>query len=297
MFLHKLSRSRVMLFGTVSVLLVVVGTVMWFMNNKKPIAKTTTVPQTKTYLRISELPAATSTKEVIVQALEKAFWDQKLYEAASWPIPQRDDERLVLATPTLTGKVGAFACGSFFQYPYCGLYIKTATTSRLIAWGESLAGFDNVEDIQDANHFRVGYSFTFLNYSSVAHKSLNLQTGEIVPLLNMEIDLVDTSASMLVTGLGHDLTLDVKGERLSDGLMPLEVSLKDASGHTVYQIPANEISQLKTSAGTNADNSIPLLLLPSKDDVSTEILHVKIYGVTYQLDLKSKTLKPVSALN
>jgi hypothetical protein len=244
-------------------------------------------------MRLSELASTSSTKAQIANVLENAFSDHKLFEAADWPIPKREGYRLVLATPTVTGVAEQFICGGFFGYPGCGLYLTTATSSRLIAWGESLTGFHDVEDFPDADHVQIGFTWSFLNYSSIAHQLLNLRTGAMVPLMNVEVDLTDTSANMLVTGHGNILMLFVSGQRVNGGISPQEVTLKDADDRVIYQMPKAEVEKLVSIAQKSVDHAPPLVLSPGKDDVSSEVLHVQLFGVAYQLDLKAKSLKPL----
>jgi hypothetical protein len=294
------SKARFVLFGTAAVLVIGIGTVAWKLNERRAHSvdqvldtKGSQGSDSKTYLRPDELNAVSSTKEQMAGALERAFTDHRLYEAASWPVPKREGFHLVLATPTVSGKEEQFSCGGFYNYPYCGLYLTTATSSRLLTWGESLTGLQDIEDFPDAGHVQIGFAWSFMNFSSITHQLLDLQTGAMVPLMNVEIDLTDTSANMLVIAKGNILTLFVSGQRVSGGLSPQEIQLKDENDRVMYHMQKSEIDHLVTNVQKSVEKPGPLVLLPQKDDVMKDVLHVELFGIAYELDLKAKTLKPL----
>jgi hypothetical protein len=249
-------------------------------------------PQTSV-ITIEDVEAATSTDR-IREVLEKAFTEHQLLVAGSYPIPKTTNE-LVLAAPGFSSSTNQAISGCDLQEnPYCGLYITGATGTRLVAFGPKLAGFSKVERFIDSGHAQILTSWTLYQFTSTDRKQLNLETGEIIPLLVTETDQDDRSATLNVSGSGVGLTVRMRGTTVASRLAPDGVDVINGEGKVVFTLPDSGIVPIQHAFEEDADRRLkPIHVLPTDDDVETNTLTVQFYGVPFKLDLKKHLLESV----
>lgn len=247
-------------------------------------------PFGKAYLLQSTLPgAASSAKSEVAELLLAGFRAGRLYTAGEWPVPRREGTRMVLAAPTQTGEAEPLRCG-FIGHKFCGLYLVTPTSTALAAWGDALTGLSAVERFTDPTHVVLTLAWTFFDYTTMEHSQLNLQTGELIPLLKLELDVTDDSAELQVSGQGTELALYINGELEKSRLVPKKITLQDSAGRTLYLLPAHEVEQLAEASRSNAVAPAPALILPSNNDVESQRVRLLLFGRPFELDIKSARL-------
>ncbi len=244
------------------------------------------------YLVLDSLPpVSTSTKEQLPELLLAAFRMGRLYAAEEWPV--LNDEKLVFASPTVSGKPEKPVCGSR-DYPYCGLYLVTPTSTSLVAWGEELTGFKSVEGVPDADHAVLLRSWSFLNYSIIERIGLDLKTGEMVPLLTLELDVSDESAELQASGQGRNASLLITGGSEKSRLVPTALLVKDEKGKTRFSLSQDDVLRL-AEAARSGERKPPVAVQPSKEDVTSGQINLLLFGLPYELDLKSYKLTALTS--
>ena len=183
------------------------------------------------------------------------------------------------------GKPEKPVCGSR-DYPYCGLYLVTPTSTSLVAWGEELTGFKSVEGVPDADHAVLLRSWSFLNYSIIERIGLDLKTGEMVPLLTLELDVSDESAELQASGQGRNASLLITGGSEKSRLVPTALLVKDEKGKTRFSLSQDDVLRL-AEAARSGERKPPVAVQPSKEDVTSGQINLLLFGLPYELDLKS----------
>lgn len=251
------------------------------------VAPLTSESEQPAYLVLDSLPpVSTSTKDQLPELILAAFRMGRLYAAEKWPV--QNDSKLVFASPTVSGKPETIACGSQ-SYPYCGLYLVTPTSTSLVAWGDALTGFKSVERVPDADHAVLLQSWSFLNYSIIERKELNLKTGAIVPLLALELDVSDEFAELQASGQGRNATLLITGESQQSRLIPKTLIIRDEKDKTRFSLPSGDVQRL-AEASLSGERKPPVAVEPSKDDVDSGQINLLLFGVPYELDIKAYKL-------
>jgi hypothetical protein len=203
------------------------------------------------------------------------------------------DQRLVLASPVLSNEEKKTGNCSFQDNVYCGLYLadSRSSESRLVLFGSKMDGFKKVERMIDPTHAQVLTSWAMYNFTSTDRSSLNLETGELSPLLITEIDQDYVSAELRVIELGDTFVLSISGDTTKTRLIPKNVILKDIKGKAFSSLSESDILEFQKKLEDDTERKItPIEVLPSVNDVEQRSIEVRLYGIPYKLDLASKTI-------
>jgi hypothetical protein len=283
--------------GIVS-LLIIAGAVYWFTHygpradverDTQPAVELTT----ESYATEDEFP---DIKEVapedVEAALLKAFNEGKLLETMSAEIPGSDGDVLVLAAPTKSGSGEVIDCG-IRGHVYCGLYKKSATGNRLLLWGSRLAGFAGIERFIGTSHAIIGMAWNMLNFTSVERYQINLDNGELVPKLLIELDAGDDFGELTASGFGERISVRIHGSYDRGRVVPEKIGVWDTSDERLLsELDAKTVSHF-AQVVTEADDVIsPIFVLPSDTDVESLMINIELYGERYVLDLERRVLEP-----
>lgn len=249
----------------------------------------------KALLMISDLPKINSTTtEQVKEMLEEAFTQNKLVISSTYQIA-RTENSLVLAAPSFSKDVDEMGTCDLNDNPYCGLFEVTATSSRLVMFGSKLTGFQKVERFIDAQHAQILTSWSLFNFTSIDRKQLNLETGELLPLLITETDQDSQSASINIIGDGRVVMLVVEGSTVKSRLVPERVTLQDSNHLILSTLSSDEIHELQTNVTSDADQRVMTIVIhPTDNDVINKSLLVDLCGVTYKIELDKNAIKKVN---
>jgi len=286
----KTQKALLMIIG---IIIITIGVIGYRLYTHSPVHEDLIPKQPQQpILTMAELPAFASTStEAIRQMLDEAFVQGRLITAATYPIPNTSNA-LVLAAPGFanSSKDATFGC-DLQDNPYCGLYLKNSTGTHLVIFGSKLAGFIKVERFIDADHAQILTSWTLFNFTSTDRKQLNLQTGELIPLLITETDQDDRSATLNVSGYGDVLTVRMIGTSIGSRLTPDDVDIQDQTKRTIFKLSDKDVVSIQQKFENDADRKLrPIQVIPTDDDVVGKTLRVELYGVPFKLDLQKKTM-------
>jgi hypothetical protein len=241
--------------------------------------------------KISDFPA-TSTDDGLKTLLLAAFRSNRLEELWSADIPNGPG-RLVLAAPTPDGTSETGSCSDAGRL--CAFYVTGGAdgAGRLLVSGERISGFLGVEAFEDGGHARIATAFSLYNYSNVGRYRLDLKTGELVPILMLEIDSDESSATSLqASGYGDILNLSISGSRVNGRFIPSKIAVTTDNGTTVMGLRADLVAGLAKRTA-NAASTVPAIRInPSNDDTRTLAIHLDLFGMPYVFDLSARTLEP-----
>lgn len=287
----KKQKAMMMIIGIVIITVGVIGYRLYIQSHLSQ--KLLPVQSHQSMLLIKDLPQLTSTStEEIRQMLDQAFVQGRLIVASTFSIPKTSNE-LVLAAPSFTSSTEESTIGCDLQSnPYCGLYVKNSTGTHLVIFGSKIAGFTKVERFIDPDHAQILTSWSLFNFTSTDRKLLNLQTGELIPLLITETDQDDRSATMNVSGYGDVLTLRMIGTSVGSRLTPDDVDIQDKDKKTLFKISDQDMIQIQQNFESDKDRHFkPIQVIPTDDDVTSKTLRVELYGTPFKLNLQTKTLE------
>ena len=234
--------------------------------------------------------SSTSTDAQTRTQLQDAFTKKKLAILWSATLPDHQ-RRLVLAAPTLDGTIKSASCQD--AQAFCAFFIEDGASSRLLTRGSRIMGFQHLERFSDADHAIIAVKFSLLNYSSIERLSLDLKTGELVPLLVLEMDVDDQLTRLTASGYGDIVLLSIDSIRDQGRDFPTRVTVQTDDGKILSQIDQATIGHF-ADLQKKANNPLKSLTVePSDTDVSTLKVSVSLFGESYLFDLKQKTLTPV----
>jgi len=277
-------------------LLIIAGAIYWFMNfgpsadrierqNETPIG----------YATEDEFPDANvASGEEIERALVDAFKAGRLLEILSIDIPDTNGDALVLAAPTLSGAEEAVDCG-IRSHKFCALFRKSPDDDRILLWGNKLAGFAGVERFIDSNHVIIATAWSMLNFTSIERQELNLENGELLPKLLIELDEGDDFGEMQIRGHGDDVSLWIEGSYDRGRVVPERIVVRNAANHDeIYQEMDREaVAHFAESVAASEEPIQPIFVLPSDTDMETLIISIELYGEPYAFDLNTREILPL----
>lgn len=286
-------KTLILIVGICLISAVVIGFRLY---RKGTIQKTTTQNDKNrgALLLVSDLPNISSTTTGRIEdLLEAAFADRRLVMSSTYQIA-RTENKLVFAAPSYSKEAEAIGGCGLSDNPYCGLYLVTPTSSRLIAFGSKLAGFEKVERFIDPQHAQFLTAWSLFNFTSIDRKQLNLETGEIIPMLIVEIDQDSQSASLNAIGNGRIATLMIEGSTERSRLIPERITIQDSNHRMLFALAEEDILELQHRVSADVDQRImSIVLQPTDEDVIEEKLQVKLYGVPYIFDLVKNSLEKI----
>lgn len=246
---------------------------------------------TSGYLTVGELPKITSTStDQVRQMLEEAFIQDRLVVSSTYQIA-RTNGQFVLAAPSFSAKTSDMGNCGLLDNPYCGWYRIDDSGRHLVLFGSKIAGDSVVERFVDKDHAHIRTEWSLYNFTSIEHQQLNLTNGELLPLLSIEVDQDDQSASVNISGSGIVLRTEIMGRSESTRLVPDRVDVKDQSGRIVYSLPQTDIQQFQQAISGDRDRKLKTIRIRStNEDVISKTIHLNLYGVSYIFDLSKKTL-------
>lgn len=283
---------------TVSIF-VIAGAVYWFLSSgpsESVLQNGENLESPTNFLRTEDLSSDTDmTDEDIEKELLNAFGEGRLVEALMYDIPGTDGAELVFAAPA-TGEMDEVQCGLQGE-GFCGLYVRSADEYRLVLWGSRLVGFAGVESFPDQDHAIIATAWTLYGFTSIERNQLNLETGEIVPKLLMELDISDTFAELQVRGYGDMLSLRIEGEMVGGELIPERIYLQDDNGQTISELDDETIATfVDLVQASPADDPLQaLFVMPSDRDINERTIAISLYDVPYMLDLTTEALVPLQS--
>lgn len=243
------------------------------------------------YLTVGELPKLTSTStDQVRQMLEEAFIQDRLVVSSTYPIARTTDQ-FILAAPSFSKTKSDMGNCGLQDNPYCGWYRVDTNGRHLVIFGSKIAGDSIVERFVDKTHAQIRTEWSLYNFTSIEYRQLNLDNGELLPLLALEVDQDDQSASVNISGSGIILKLEMTGRSESTRLVPDRVDLKDQSGRIVYSLPQKDIQKLQEQVSSDTDRKLKAIQIQStNEDVASKTIHIALYGISYLLDLDKKIL-------
>lgn len=244
---------------------------------------------------IRETASSTNSADVL---LEQAFIENRLVTSSTYSAPRSGDE-YVLAAPSFSKDVADMGDCGIQSNPYCALFKVGKDEKKLIVSGSKIFGFQEIERLVDDTHAQVLTAWSLYNFTSIDRQLLDITTGELVPLLTIEIDQDVSGASMNVAGEGRRYTLIIEGAAFQSRLSPERVFVSKADGTRVASLSDAEVSVMKEQLAGDRDRKLEtIFVMPSSEDVSQKSIHVELYGVPYLFDLKTGGLqKLTNAIN
>lgn len=241
------------------------------------------------YLKEEELlKAAQAGDELIERQLKDAFDAGELFPIVTYDVPKTEN-KLVLAAPTKSGTDEFASCGVDGQ-AYCGLYLQTPTSSRLLMWGSALAGFESVSEFVDSNHAVVSSAWSLFNYTSIERKQLNLDNGELLPLLLLELDSMDNGAELLARGNGAYAKLVITGSYEQGRTYPSDIRIEDERGNSTFRMDKTEVAQFADAQRVSEQVLPSVFLEPQDDDIRTYAVRLRLFGMEYLFDVRKNIL-------
>lgn len=294
--MSKISFSKDGIIAFIISLLIIAGAVYWFMNfGPKAVPDEQTGMPPRSYATEEEFPSIESASgEEVEHALIDAFNAGRLLEVVSFDIPDTDGDKLVLAAPTHSGNEEQVDCG-IRSHRFCALYRKSSNGNQIVMWGSRLAGFAGVEKFVDSNHVIIGTAWTMLNFTSIERHQLNLENGELLPKLLIELDAGDDFGEMQVSGHEDYISLWIEGHYETGRMIPERIVVRNADDHNeIYQeVDRDTVLRLVNIVGDSEEKIQPIFVLPSDKDVESLIIHIELYGVPYEFDLREREIRPL----
>jgi hypothetical protein len=275
--MSKISFSRDGIIAFIVSLLIIAGAVYWFMNFGP---KADTIEQVneppRTYATEEDFPSIDSASgDEIERALIDAFNDGRLLEVVSFDIPDTNGDVLVLAVPTHSGNEEQVDCG-IRGHRFCALYRKSSNGNQI-----------------DSDHVIIGSAWSMMGFTSIERHQLNLENGELLPKLLIELDVGDDFSEMQVSGHEDYISLWLEGYYETGRMIPVSIIVRDADDHDeIYQtLSRDTVYQLAKIALESEEEVKPIFVLPSDEDVESLIIHIELYGEPYVFDLNKKELR------
>lgn len=253
---------------------------------------------TREYARMDQFPSPSAEgRSEIEQKLLEAFIAGQLIEVNRFSIPGTSGQEIVFASPSLSGRSEKVECG-LQGHALCALYLVEATRPpRLLLWGSHMSGFTGIERFPDAGHAIISTTWTLYNFTSIERQVLNIATGELQPMLSIEIDRTDTLVQLRASGFGDIVTLSVAGKRGGMGLIPEEISVQNQSGQTIDTLPQDQVSAY-ASFVQGASSRVEALAVEAVDINTKELLiPLALYGEAKMLDLSTGALRAPDAVS
>lgn len=283
--------SKTQIFSLVASLLVIAGGVYWFWafgarseHAPEPVLSVADEkPDQTTYAKESDFLDLRG--ENLSSALIAAFDRSELIEGMREDIPGANGDALVLAAPSRNGKKETLLC-DLNGHRFCSLFRTSASGTRLLVYGNRLAGFTGVERFPDAAHAVIATNWNLYNFSSIDRKQLNLENGELLPLLTIEMDKDRDSSSLRVSGYGGILNLTIHGASKALNLHPVGIELQDETeGKILWTMGAADLAEINQELDATEETIDAILVMPTDQDIESESLHVNLYGRPHLIDL------------
>lgn len=284
--------------ATCAIIFLTAGLAYWLGTNTPEAAENASEPPdaANNYLMQEDIVKADqdAAPDEIRNMLQTAFDEGRLYRVAGYDVPFEGVDQLVLATPIISEPNEPVNC-DVRGHSYCGLYRTGTEGTRLLVWGSRMAGFSGVESYVEPHHAIIATAWSMLNFTSIERHQLDIQTGELVPKLLIEIDVGDNFAELQARGEGKYVSVYVSGTYDRGRLIPESLEIRDAEKNVRAALGSVELRELadiaKADIAEGGDEIVkPIFALPSDEDIETRTLHVELYGRPYILDVTNQTL-------
>jgi hypothetical protein len=240
------------------------------------------------YAKISDF-SVSSTDAAATNALQEAFTQKKLAALWSTEIPNQGGT-LVLAAPTPDGTIKMASCAT--ARSFCAFFVSDRNGDRLLTRGDRITGFTGLERFIDKDHAMIATAFSLMNYSMVGRYALDLNNGQLIPRLILEVDADDVSSVLTASGYGGVVVLSIQGERDNGRTIPNQISLQTDDGTILSTFDQKTIASFVDLEKDTTDPIKPLVVVPSEKDVDSLQISVLLYGKLYVFDLKRKAIAP-----
>lgn len=248
--------------------------------------------QPSSYVTVREIEAGSGTStQRVREMLEDAFNQNKLVVSSTYRIG-RTDESFVLAAPSFSSAMSDMGGCGLQDNPYCALFRVQGSSGRIVALGSKIFGFKKVERFVDDTHAQILTEWSLYNFTSIERQQLNLENGEIVPMLAIEVNQDSTGATVNISGDGQAMTLVVEGTTVSSRLSPDRVQLRSADDRELVSLSDANIQEMRDRLMQDPDRRlVPISIHTNDDDVTEKKVELDLYGIRYRLDLKNRILK------